>query len=92
MLLHNPAITHSNNRQHYAICFNCLQDLYAKKILLYSLANGLWIGEIPTELAILNLPERLLIGHYFPAVYVIKLYPKQKGAKSWDTHGLNSGI
>ncbi|KAG2337317.1 hypothetical protein BDR05DRAFT_952706 [Suillus weaverae] len=68
MLLYIPAIIKAYNQQWGPICSDCLQDLHAKKIPLYSLANGLWIGDIPDELAILNLPE----------LYVIKLYPQRK--------------
>ncbi|KAG2738913.1 hypothetical protein P692DRAFT_20851588 [Suillus brevipes Sb2] len=58
----------------------------------WSLSNGLWIGDIPTELSSLTIPERLLVALHFPSAYVIKLFPKQKGAKFWDTAGFNSGI
>lgn len=92
MLLHSPALAQSDNRMWGAICTECLQDIQAKKTPLHSLANGLWIGDVPDELAILNLPERLLIGRYFPAVYIIKLYPQRKGAKNWDSNSLNSGV
>ncbi|KAG1725057.1 uncharacterized protein EDB91DRAFT_1062446, partial [Suillus paluster] len=57
-----------------------------------SLVNGLWVGDVPNVLAILNLPERLLIALYFPAVYVVKLYPQHKGATQWDFTALNSGV
>ncbi|KAG1875356.1 hypothetical protein C8R48DRAFT_769355 [Suillus tomentosus] len=92
MLLYRPAICQSDKRQWGGICSECLQDLQANKMPQFSLANGLWIGDVPDELAILNLPERLLLGLYFPAVYIIKLYPQQKGAKHWDSTALNSGV
>jgi len=41
-----------------------------------ALVNNLWIGKVPHELAILTLPEQLLISCYFPRCYVFKLYPK----------------
>ncbi|KAJ7446255.1 ATP-dependent DNA helicase PIF1 [Mycena galericulata] len=52
----------------------------------------MWIGQQPFELKILTLPERLLIALYFPAVYVVKLYPKVKGARFWDKRTVNSGL
>ncbi|KAJ8507569.1 hypothetical protein ONZ45_g10073 [Pleurotus djamor] len=55
------------------------------------LANGLWIGDIPTELEILSLPERLLIALYFPAAYIVKLFPKS-GAGTYNPHALNKGL
>jgi len=74
------------------MCHDCFQDLNVGNIPSFSLVNGLWIGDVPHCLAILNLPECLLIGLYFPIVYIIKLYPQQKRAKYWDTAMLNSGI
>ncbi|KAF8256534.1 hypothetical protein EI94DRAFT_1793103 [Lactarius quietus] len=44
-----------------------------------SLANGMWIGDVPLELKMLTLPERVLIARHFPAAYIVKLYPKKKG-------------
>ncbi|KAG1727657.1 uncharacterized protein EDB91DRAFT_1086323 [Suillus paluster] len=46
----------------------------------FALANNMWIGPIPHELAVLTLPEELLISRHFPQCYIFKLYPK-------DTHG-----
>ncbi|KAG2138763.1 hypothetical protein BD769DRAFT_1351083, partial [Suillus cothurnatus] len=36
----------------------------------------MWIGPIPHELAVLTLPEELLISRHFPRCYIFKLYPK----------------
>jgi hypothetical protein len=52
----------------------------------------MWIGTIPTALSVLTLPEKILVVRYFPAAYIVKLFPKQKGAKHWPTSGLHSGI
>ena len=57
-----------------------------------SLVNGMWIGEVPLELKILTLPERILVARFFPAAYIFKLYPKKKGARSWSTTGLHSAL
>ena len=43
-------------------------------------------------LAYLTLPEQLLIAKYFPATYIIKLYPKKKGAHLWDKCLMYSGL
>ncbi|KAG2126642.1 hypothetical protein BD769DRAFT_1387978 [Suillus cothurnatus] len=92
MLLYEPAIISSEGRLGGRICTDCLEDLQDCNIPSFSLINGLWIGPVPDKLAILNLPEGLLIGLYFPAVYVIKLYPQWKGTNHWDTRALNSGV
>ncbi len=52
----------------------------------------MWIGDVPLELQILTLPERILIARYFPAIYIIKLYPKKKGACTWASANLHSGL
>lgn len=50
-----------------------------------SLANGLWIGDIPWELKRLTFAEQMLIALYYPRVYVFKLFPRVTHA------GLNPG-
>ncbi|KAF7309344.1 ATP-dependent DNA helicase [Mycena indigotica] len=52
----------------------------------------MWVGDVPFDLAVLTLPERLLIGIYFPAAYVVKLFPKKHGGDSWDQDGMNKGM
>ncbi|KAJ8590270.1 hypothetical protein M405DRAFT_694479, partial [Rhizopogon salebrosus TDB-379] len=74
------------------VCMECMTDLASKKLSRFALANDLWVGEIPFELSILTLPERVLIALHYPAAYIVKLYPKQKGARHWDTSAMNSGL
>jgi hypothetical protein len=92
MLLHCQAMTTKQGVPGGWACSDCMRDLRNGKIPSYSLANAMWIGAIPHELAVLTLPERILIARYFPASYIVKLYPKKKGAKNWDYESLNSGI
>lgn len=40
----------------------------------------------------LTLPERILVARYYPAGYVVKLFPKRCGASQWDESTLNSGL
>ena len=89
MLLH-PKGVESNEEAN--ICIECGKALESDKIPKFALANGLWIGKVPHELAYLTLPERLLIAKYFPAAYIIKLYPKKKGARHWDKRQMHSGL
>lgn len=44
-----------------------------------SLANGLWIGDVPWHLQVLTIPEQMLIALLFPRVFVFKLFPKHMG-------------
>lgn len=59
---------------------------------MYSLANNMWIGDIPHKLDILTLPESILLAQYFPAAHIVKLFPKVKGAKFWESGILNNGV
>jgi hypothetical protein len=52
----------------------------------------MWLGEVPLELCILTMPEKILIARYFPAAYIVKLYPKKKGTHYWSTSGMHSGL
>jgi len=52
-----------------------------------ALANDMWIGDILFELVVLTMPERILITKHSPAVYIVKMFPKCKGATA-----LNDGL
>jgi hypothetical protein len=58
------------------ICWDCLRDLERKMLPKLSLANNLWIGDIPDELSNLTIPEQLLIARYYPRCYIFKLFPR----------------
>jgi len=74
------------------VCDPCVSALKHDKTPSLSLANGMWVGDVPLELQILTLPERILIARHFPAAYIIKLYPKKKGARSWPSANMQSGL
>jgi hypothetical protein len=52
----------------------------------------MWVGEVPLELHILTLPERILVARYFPAAYIVKLYPRKRGSCTWGSSSLQSGL
>ncbi|KAF8123281.1 hypothetical protein EV363DRAFT_1088543, partial [Boletus edulis] len=58
------------------LCNECLRALKANTTPKLALANNMWIGEVPHELAVLTLPEQLLIARHYPRCYVVKLYPR----------------
>ena len=89
MLLHPTGVVDADMAN---VCVECFRALNSDKIPAFALANGMWIGATPHDLAYLTLPERLLIAKYFPAAYIIKLYPKKKGARHWDQRQLYSGL
>ena len=95
MLLHRPSqtiTTDSSMISRANTCSSCASFLRRNKTPPLSLANGMWVGDIPFVLRVLTLPERILVARYFPAAYVVKLYPMKKGARSWSVHGLHSGL
>lgn len=61
-------------------CFGCLKNNTTPAL---SLANDMWIGDVPFELQNLHIAERLMISKGFPSAYIVKLYPKKKGAAKW---------
>ncbi|KAF7320708.1 ATP-dependent DNA helicase [Mycena chlorophos] len=73
-LLHKPAVTAPRTY----ICCECRARLLKFERPPLSLANNMWVGEIPFVLEILTLPERLLIGI--------------AGGKGWDRETINSGL
>jgi hypothetical protein len=52
----------------------------------------MWVREMPLELSSLTLPEQILVARYYSAAYVVKLYPKKKGACYWDAKTMHSAL
>ena len=95
MLLHNNPSCFSydiHGQPCATVCSSCLCSLQQHKTPSLSLANGMWIGDVPLVLRVLTLPERILVARFFPAAYIVKLYPKKKGARAWPTSSLHSGL
>jgi hypothetical protein len=72
-------------------CQQCLTNLGNKRQPRYSLANDLWIGEIPDCLANLTIAEELLIARAHPRCSVFKLFPR-KGWAGIDPSTLQRGM
>ena len=89
VLVHRPAMQSNGEGR---ICTNCLSCLQKNKRPPFALSNGMWVGEMPLELSVLTLPERILVARYYSAAYVVKLYPKKKGACYWDTKTMHSAL
>ena len=71
-------------------CRECLKQLEKNCKPRLSLANGLWIGPVPSQLSKLTVAERLLIALHYPRCYVYKLYPK--GVRVADPSQLQRGM
>ena len=44
-----------------AVCDECLGKLHERKTPRLALANGMWIGKVPFELAVLTMLEQMLV-------------------------------
>lgn len=64
------------------ICSECVRQLKGKEDRppALSLANNMWIGDVPWQLQVLTFSEQLLISLIYPRVYVFKLFPKKRGS------------
>jgi hypothetical protein len=63
------------------MCFDCVRALERRSLPKFALANNLWIGDVPSELRGLTIPEQLLIARHYPRCYIFKLFPRDV-----DTH------
>ena len=57
------------------MCKECTWAIKRNTIPRHTLANNLWLGDVPHELEMLTLPEQMLIARHFPQCYVVKLFP-----------------
>ncbi|KAJ3574918.1 hypothetical protein NP233_g1427 [Leucocoprinus birnbaumii] len=74
------------------ICVVCFKHLKKSSMPPLALANGMFIGDIPFELRVLTLAECILVAKYFPAVYIIKMYPCNPTAHYWNNALFNNGL
>jgi hypothetical protein len=63
------------------MCHDCMNALEQHMIPKISLANNLWIGDVPHQLEGLTIPEQLLIARHYPRCYIFKLFPRD-----YDSH------
>jgi hypothetical protein len=80
MLLQSSAMTETSIGRKGSVCRDCMSNLTKNWLPRLALANGMWIGDVPEELAVLTLPETILIAQHFPAAHIVKLFPASKGA------------
>jgi uncharacterized protein DUF6570 len=56
------------------MCLECLKALENHAIPKLSLANNLWIRDVPCQLSILTIPEQLLVARHYPRCYIFKQF------------------
>ncbi|KAF8120375.1 hypothetical protein EV363DRAFT_1084715, partial [Boletus edulis] len=76
MLLLSERVTGEGGEGKGWVCNECLRALKLNTTPKFALANNMWIGKVPHQLAVLTLPEQLLISRHYPRCYVVKLYPR----------------
>jgi hypothetical protein len=86
MLLYLPSLRAVQGINEGWLCNLCRRRLASDLLPKYALANNLWIGDVPYELAVLTIPEQLLIARHYPRCYVFKLYPKAANARMDQDH------
>ena len=91
MLLEQAGVRKCERGQILTVCTGCEKDIRVGKVLKLALANGMWLGEVPMELQVLMLSEHVLTTKCLPATYMVKLFLKKKGAKTWSILGCNTG-
>ncbi|KAG8780146.1 hypothetical protein FRC12_023393 [Ceratobasidium sp. 428] len=78
------------------ICKECLNELQplidVQTPPKHSLANNLWIGNIPWELAHLTFAENLLIARVFPKMFLIHLFPRDRSKRHLPLDQLQTAL
>lgn len=79
MLIEKKGCIIQDGKTHIQICSQCVDamDSCTTGPPKFSLANNLWVGNMPWQFEVLMLPEELLLAWVFPRVFIIKLFPKR---------------
>ncbi|KAG1877300.1 hypothetical protein F4604DRAFT_1759118 [Suillus subluteus] len=89
MLVHDQAVDiHKDDGRYGHLCSSCLHEVNANKTPMLSLANHLWVGDVPDELAMLTLPERILVALSYPAVYTVPVCMDATITRNTHPHSL----
>ncbi|CAF1577353.1 unnamed protein product, partial [Adineta steineri] len=73
IILYTSGLFQQNKKNMCTLCQNCHDVLSKKHIPKFSVANGMWFGDIPAVLQGLTIPEEKLISLYRHNSYIIKL-------------------
>jgi hypothetical protein len=92
MLLVTEHITTIDGRARGWFCDGCLRSLESDRLPALALANRMWIGQIPPEIARLTVPEQILVSLYHPRCYIYKLHPRNMWGHNGDPSSLQNGL
>ncbi|KAG9315118.1 hypothetical protein JVU11DRAFT_4237 [Chiua virens] len=92
MVVYNAALYREKDQLLGCVYRSCQKYIDQKKTPPLLLANNLWLGDIPSELSMLTLPERILVACYYPASLCCETISQKKGGRGWDVSMLNSGL
>ncbi|CAF1507417.1 unnamed protein product, partial [Adineta ricciae] len=79
IVLYRKGLHHNFDRRkrsvvHCDICMECWSSLTKEKIPKFSVANKVWVGDVPPELQGLTIPEQRLIALYRHNSCIVKLH------------------
>jgi hypothetical protein len=60
------------------VCFECRKALSGRSKPKLSLANNMWLGDIPHIFRIMTFGEHLMIGRHNPHCYIFKMFPRER--------------
>jgi hypothetical protein len=76
MLLVHEHLVITDNEVIGWLCRHCETAVNRNRLPALTLSNGMWVGATPPALAMLTVPEQLLIALRYCRGYVYKLFPK----------------
>ncbi|KAI5825098.1 hypothetical protein K523DRAFT_398787 [Schizophyllum commune Tattone D] len=87
LLLDPAGVKVTSTGTEVVVCDECRHSLNHATNLppMFSLANDMWIGDIPEIIQQLTIPEQLLLALVVPRVFVFKLRPKAWMPNDLDT-------
>jgi Domain of unknown function (DUF6570) len=90
MLLVGEYLRRDGSQTYGFLCQSCSSSLMKNRLPPLSLANQMWIGNVPFVLKVLTIPEQLLIALQYPRCFVFKLFPKD--GRGQDPNTLQRGM
>ncbi|CAF1520001.1 unnamed protein product [Adineta steineri] len=85
IILYTSGLFQQNKKNMCTLCQKCHDALTKKHIPKFSVANGMWFGDIPAELQGLTIPEEKLISLYRHNSCIIKLQSPFHSATTLQT-------
>lgn len=89
MLLQQTTLHDTEQGKAGLVCYVCLSALQDNRVPYPSLANGMWIGDMPIEFRGLSLAEETMLCRWMDSVYEVYVWPEYGedgvGGRVWNT-------